>query len=204
MKNNVYLLLTTLFLLPASAQAIDEKEVREILHTVFGLYLTPFEAYNMKKNEGNKVLFIDVRARPELKYVGASQLIDANIPSRFINTDFSWSNKVKSYRTSKNFHFIEDFEKLLADKNLNKETPIILICQSGSRVPKAAKQLHEAGFAKVYSQYQGFEGIKAKSGINKDQRVVNGWKNAGLPWSYRLKKEAMYFNFNSSQPQATD
>ena len=181
--------------------AVEEHELPKKLHTSFGLYLTPFEAYNMKSKGGDEVLLVDVRARPELKYVGASNLIDANIPSRFIRTDFAWSDKAKTYRTTTNKHFVEDFEKLLRVKNLDKNTPIILMCQSGTRVPPAAKKLKEAGFTKIYSQYQGFEGIKAKEGPNKGQRVVNGWKNAGLPWSYKLNKEAMYFNFDSTREQ---
>lgn len=204
MTNLRFLLPLCLFLIPVNSLAIDEKDVRTKLHTVFGLYLTPYEAYNMKKQQGDEVLLVDVRARSELKYVGASLLIDANIPSRFFNPEYSWSDKVSSYRTISNQHFTEDFEKLLALKNKDKNTPIILICQSGSRVPLAAKALHEAGFTKVYSQYQGFEGIKAKQGINKGKRVVNGWKNAGLPWSLKLKKTAMYFNFDSSQKQVKD
>ncbi len=203
-KNSITLLILSLLLYSAVSLAIDESEVRDKLHTVYGLYLTPHEAFNMKTELGDKVLLVDVRSRAELKYVGASPLIDANIPSRFLNPDYSWSDKVASYRTSHNAHFIEDFEKLLAVKNKDKSTPIILICQSGSRVPKAAKALHEAGFKKVYSQYQGFEGIKAKTGINKGQRLINGWKNAGLPWSYKLNKEAMYFNFDSSPTRETD
>jgi rhodanese-related sulfurtransferase len=142
---------------------------------------------------------VDVRARPELKYVGASDLIDANIPARFMRTDFAFSDKAKTYRTTANDHFVEDFEKLLRVKNRNKETPIILICQSGSRVPLAAETLHKAGFKQVYSQYQGFEGVKAKEGINNGLRVINGWKNSGLPWSYKLNKDAMYFNFDSTR-----
>ncbi len=204
MKKLLILWLISLILLPSLAQAIDEKNIRKKLHTVFGLYLTPFEAYNMKQQKGDKVLFVDVRARTEIKYVGATSLIDANIPSRFINPEYKWSDKSATYRTTKNDHFIQDFEKLLTLKNMNKEMPIILICQSGSRVPRAAKALHEAGFKTVYSQYQGFEGIKAKTGINKGQRVVNGWKNAGLPWSYKLNKESMYWNFDSTKAQVTD
>ena len=69
------------------------------------------------------------------------------------------------------------------------------MCQSGSRVPIAARLLHRAGFTEVYTQYQGFEGHKAKDGPDKGKRVVGGWKNAGLPWSYRLDAEKMYFNF---------
>ena len=204
MKNLPVLWLIGLVLLPSLAQAIDEKEVRKKLHTVYGLYLTPFEAYNMKQKQGDKMLLVDVRARSELKYVGATPLIDANIPSRFLNPDYTWSNKSATYRTMKNDHFIQDFEKLLKLKNMDKETPVILICQSGSRVPRAAKALHAAGFKTVYSQYQGFEGIKAKMGINKGKRVVDGWKNAGLPWSYKLNKDSMYFNFDSTQVQVTD
>lgn len=204
MKTLLTISVSVLLLLPSMSQAIEEDRIRQKLHTVYGLYLTPNEAYNMKQKQADKILLVDVRARPELKYVGASDLIDANIPSRFINPEFKWSDRSATYRTIKNFHFAEDFEKLLASKNLDKDSPIILICQSGSRVPLAAKDLHEAGFKQVYSQYQGFEGIKAKSGINKGQRVVNGWKNAGLPWSYKLKKEAMYFNFDSTREQASD
>ena len=204
MTNLRILLIISLILIPVTSQAIDAKEIRTKLHTVFGLYLTPYEAYNMKQQQGDNVLLVDVRARSELKYVGASSLIDANIPSRFLNPDYTWSDKVATYRTMKNEHFTQDFEKLLSIRNKDKNTPIILICQSGSRVPQAAKALHEAGFTKVYSQYQGFEGVKAKTGVNKGKRVVNGWKNAGLPWSFKLSKEAMYFNYDSTSVQTMD
>ena len=56
--------------------------------------------------------------------------------------------------------------------------------------------LHEAGFKKVYTQVEGFEGIKAKEGENKGKRLVAGWKNEGLPWSYDLPASKMYFNFD--------
>ncbi len=179
--------------------AVDESELPKKLHTVFGLYLTPHEAYNMKMQGGDEVLFVDVRARPDLKYVGGSALIDANIPSRFLRTDYAFSNKAQTYRTANNDHFVADFEKLLKQKSLDKSIPIILMCTSGSRVPLAARKLQQAGFTKVYSQYQGFEGNKAKTGIKQGQRVVNGWKNSGLPWGYKLKAEAMYFNFDSTR-----
>ena len=192
--------LVLLLLLPAAAQAADEKNVGEKQRTVYGLYLTPFEAYNMKQQQGDKLLLVDVRTRSELKYVGASELIDANIPVKFIDPDYGWSDKSATYRTQYNDNFVADVEKLLAIKGRDKNTPIILMCQSGSRVPAAAEQLQEAGFTRVYSQFEGFEGLKAKTGLYKGQRVVSGWKNAGLPWSYRLNKEAMYFNYDSSRP----
>ena len=184
--------------------AIEENEIPEKQRTQYGLYLPPQEAFNLKQKLGDDILFVDVRSRPELKFIGAPGLIDANIPSRFINTDFTWSDNAETYRTLKNRHFIADFEKLLEAKHKTRKTPIILVCQSGSRVPAATNELYEAGFDQVYSLYQGFEGIKAKTGINKGQRVINGWKNAGLPWSYKLDKQAMYFNFDSTSAKASD
>ncbi len=204
MKSSIYLTLLLTLLVPAISPAIDENLVREKLHTPFGLYLTPHEAYNMKKTQGDKVLLVDIRTLAELRFIGATEMIDANIPSRFLNPEFPWSKKFSTYQTYTNDNFAADFEKLLTSKNLDKSTPIILICQSGSRVPWASRRLHEAGFENVYSQYQGFEGIKAKTGVLKGQRLVNGWKNGGLPWSYRLKKEAMYFNFDSSKTKGPD
>jgi hypothetical protein len=38
----------------------------------------------------------------------------------------------------------------------------------------------------------GYEGDKVKDGAQKGQRLVNGWKNTGLPWSYQLEKTKMY------------
>ena len=74
------------------------------------------------------------------------------------------------------------------------------MCQSGSRSPKAARELHDAGYKEVYFQVEGFEGVKAGQGPDKGKRVVNGWKNAGLPWNHDLKTEKMYFNFAPKQP----
>ena len=38
----------------------------------------------------------------------------------------------------------------------------------------------------------GFEGDTVKDGEKKNWRLVNGWKNSGLPWSYALNKAKMY------------
>ncbi len=38
----------------------------------------------------------------------------------------------------------------------------------------------------------GFEGDVAKDGPQAGQRVVNGWKHAGLPWTYKLDKVKLY------------
>ena len=164
-------------------------------HTPYDLYLSPSEAHALKREQGNGLLFIDVRTRAELKYIGIADPVDANIPVRLLRADYAWSERSNTYRTRENPDFVAAVDRLLELRGLDRATPIIVMCQAGARAPIAARLLHAAGFATVYSQYQGFEGFKAKSGPRRGQRVVNGWKNAGLPWSYRLDSNKMYFNF---------
>ncbi len=179
--------------------AADKSAVKAKWHTPFDLYLTPQEAHDMKQEQGDAVAFIDVRTRGEVKYIGMATGIDGHIPVRFMHDDYAWSDKSSTYRTQLNADFVADVNRLMSSMGLDRESPIILMCQSGSRVPKAAKLLYDAGFKTVYTQYQGFEGVKATSGEHKGKRVVNGWKNAGLPWGYQLDKDLMYFNFSATQ-----
>jgi rhodanese-related sulfurtransferase len=176
-------------------RAAPIEAVKPNWRTPHDLYLTPREAYRMKQANPQRVLLIDVRTRAEIKFIGIADAADANIPVRFMHDEYAWSDKSNTYRTRENPDFVAAVERLLEIRGLDRATPIILMCQSGSRVPRAARLLHEAGFAEVHTQYQGFEGFKAKTGAGKGKRVVNGWKNADLPWSYQLDASKMYFNF---------
>ena len=53
---------------------------------------------------------------------------------------------------------------------------------------KAANLSAQLGYSQVYSVLDGFEGDLSPDG----QRTVNGWKNAGLPWSYKLDKTRLH------------
>jgi hypothetical protein len=61
---------------------------------------------------------------------------------------------------------------------------------------KEALQMKTGGDGKGYKQVDvvvdGFEGDTVKEGDKKNWRLVNGWKNSGLPWSYSLNKSKMY------------
>ncbi len=191
----ITLLAAALLLSSAASRAAPVEDVQPKWRTPYDLYLTPREAWEMKQEQGDRVLLVDVRTRGEVKYIGIADAVDAHIPVRFLRDDYAWSEKSSTYRTRENPDFVAAVERLLAARGQDRSTPVILMCQSGSRVPAAARLLHAAGFDRVYTQYQGFEGIKAKDGPRKGQRVVNGWKNANLPWSYRLDPAKMYFNF---------
>jgi hypothetical protein len=50
-----------------------------------------------------------------------------------------------------------------------------------------------SGFSSVYSIAEGFEGDMGKEGTSANRRTVNSWKNANLPWSYKLDKTKCTF-----------
>jgi rhodanese-related sulfurtransferase len=57
----------------------------------------------------------------------------------------------------------------------------------------AVNALAQAGFKNVYNITDGFEGdsVKDPGSVFKGQRMVNGWRNSGLPWTYEVKPTQM-------------
>ncbi len=197
MNKLIVCLLLTFFTVPVLA--VDESVLTKgWQHTSLGLYLTAQEAYEMKMASPKKVLFLDVRNQAEIHYTGMADMVDANIPYRFDSTN--WKMKKNgiygTFKKPKNPDFVNAVEILLQSRALTKDDPVIIMCTSGSRAPFAARVLIKAGFTKVYTQVEGFEGLRAKTGPRKGERIVSGWKNIGLPWSYDLLPEKMYFNFD--------
>ena len=191
-----------LFAQPASA--IDRSEVEKRYHTRFDLYLTAHEAHELKTSRPDEVLFIDVRSRQEVHYTGIADQVDANIPYRTDTLD--WRTKKDgirgTYRTKLNPDFADAVVNALRSRELDRKSPVILMCGAASRATFAAYALYKAGFVQVYIQVEGFEGVKAKSGEHKGKRsVVAGWKYEGLPWSYDLIAEKMYFNFDPKKQE---
>lgn len=157
------------------------------------LYVTSVEAYEHIQEKADKALLIDVRSRAEVAFLGMPTDADANIPYMTVVSFDEWDEKKETFKMSPNSEFVMRVEELVSQKGLSKESPIYLICRSGSRSAKASKLLALAGYTDVYTVTDGYEGDKAKQGPRKGERVVNGWKNAGLPWSYKLDKDAMYW-----------
>jgi len=176
-----------------AATAADAAELPSIKQTRFGLYLDASQAYRMKEELKDKVLLVDVRTRYELAYVGMPTVADAHIPYVEHPFDAEWDAKAGRFVLEPNGDFGPELARRLASKGLSKSDPVILICRSGDRSSRAANLLKDLGFEKVYTVVDGFEGDLAKDGPNAGKRVINGWKNAGLPWSYKLEKEKLYF-----------
>lgn len=79
--------------------------------------------------------------------------------------------------------FVAQTDAIIAREGKSKSDPVFLICRSGGRSAVGARMLIEAGYTNVWNLVEGFEGD-----MNRDtgQRDRNGWRNAGLPWSYKL------------------
>ncbi|MBT7443527.1 MAG: sulfurtransferase [Methylococcales bacterium] len=174
------------------AGTINPENVPSKKQTPQQLYITPQEAYNMKLQQGEKILFIDIRTRAEVEFVGLPTITDANIP--YLVNDFEdWDEKKGRFVKVPNSNFPLALKALMKQKGLTETSTIILMCRSGSRSAKAANLLDQLNFKNVYSLVEGFEGEKVKSGNNEGKRRLNGWKNANLPWSYTLDRNKMYF-----------
>jgi len=157
-----------------------------------GLYMTAKQAYQDRLNSSDTSLFIDVRTRAEVEFVGMADMVDINIPYMTHDNE-SWNSKKKQFKSEPNSNFSIAIEDAIKKKGFSKDSKIIVMCRSGSRSAKAANLLDQLGYKNVHSVVDGFEGDKAKSGPSKGHRTVNGWKNAGLPWSYKLTVAKMYF-----------
>lgn len=172
----------------------DWDKLPDVKKSKVGLYLTPQQAYDMKKANPKGVAFFDVRTRAEAMYVGWPSDADALVP--FVEHPelmSDWDDKRHMYKLEPNQDFVPELERRLKEMGLGKDATIILVCRSGDRSSKAQDRLQAAGYTKVYGIAEGVEGDTAKDGPKAGQRVVNGWKNAGLPWTYKLDKAKMYF-----------
>ncbi len=175
-----------------SALAADWSNLNKKKQTKLGLYMTAEDAYKHTMANMEKTLFVDTRTPSELNYLGAATVMDAHIPLVFMDST-AWNDKKHRYKRAENKNFVGDVDAALKKKGLSKDDTVILMCRSGKRSAKAANMLADAGYTKVYSVVDGYEGDKAKEGPDKGKRTVNGWKNSGLPWTYSLDKDYMYF-----------
>jgi len=175
-----------------ATHAIDESNVPEHKRTELGLYLTPEEAWNMISEAPDQVLFLDVRTRAEAAIVGMPTPADGLVPFTEYDAFWRWDDERENYKMAPLQDFVPEAERRLHEKGLGKEDAVIVMCRTGGRSAKAADRLAKAGYTNVYSIIEGFEGDVSEAEEDKGRRTVNGWKNAGLPWSYELDKEKVY------------
>lgn len=160
--------------------------------TPWGLYLTSREAFEMKQAEGNDVLFVDVREPVEIMFTGFTDVVDVNVPFMLVNPS-AWHPEKPVLKMEKNPEFAAGILAALDARGLDKSTPVMLMCRSGgTRGAPSARALEDTGLENVYVVIDGFEGGTRKDDPNGPWRLVDGWKNSGLPWSYKLNPEKVF------------
>lgn len=182
-----------LVLAMAAAAAIAAPEPDDLRkQTSWGLYLTSKEAYDMKQAQGDDALFVDVREPVEIMFTGFTDVVDTNVP--FMPVDPSaWHPEKPVLKMERNPDFAAGILAALEARGLDCSAPVILMCRSGgTRGAPSANALEGLGLEQVYVVVDGFEGSARKEDPNAPWRLVNGWKNADLPWSYDLNPAKIY------------
>ncbi len=173
-----------------AAWASDATDLPAAKRTKAELYLGAEEVPGFLAQHNGRVLFIDVRTPAELMFVGNTPLMDANIPVK-LGPTATFDEQKAVFALQPNPRFVAEVEARLAGKSLAKSDPVIVMCRSGDRSAIAANLLTDAGFGRVYSVVDGFEGDLAKDGPEAGHHTVNGWKNKRQPWGYALDKGKM-------------
>jgi rhodanese-related sulfurtransferase len=194
MKFKIVLLIVLAVAISTTAVFAAEIPTNPKEQTSWGLYVDSREAYDMKQKLGDKMLLIDVRDPIEIMFTGFTDTVDINIPFKLANPNV-WNNDKSVFQVEVNPNFEQEIAAALEAHGLTKEVPIVLMCRSGgTRGAPATKLLENKGYKQIYVVTDGFEGDKITDGERKNWRLKNGWKNSGLPWSYKLNKEKMYFH----------
>lgn len=184
------LLAATAFAGPATAADAPSDPKKQ---TSWGLYLTAKEAYDMKQELGDKALFVDVREPIEMMFAGFTDVIDVNVPYLMVDASKWNPKKATKFAMEMNPDYVAGVMGALEKRGLDKSTPVILMCRSGGeRGAPSARALEGQGLERVYVVIDGFEGQADKTNPNGPWRLVDGWKNAGLPWSYNLNPDKVY------------
>lgn len=177
--------LSALCVTQAGAQDVPESK-----QTRAGLYLWTAQAGGMLQDES--VILIDVRSHAEVAFLGLPTRANIHIPYMEMAEPPVFDPESLGYKLAPNPDFLLEFEAFAMENDIGKDRPIVLLCRSGTRSAKAANQIFEIGYQNVYSVVDGFEGDKAKEGPHAGHRTVNGWKNNGLEWTYRIDLTQVY------------
>ena len=180
MKRKIMMLLLAQFLVFGfSLACFADSTLPPQKQTVLAKYITAKQAYEKYSQDPANVKILDVRTPGEYVFVGHAPMA-ANVPLKFLGRGLTDKNKPVM---PINKDFVAE-----VTKRFNKTDRILVMCRSGARSAACVNLLAEAGFNDVYNITDGFEGDTD----DKGQRTVNGWKNSGAPWTFKLDPALVY------------
>jgi len=160
--------------------------------TVLGLYVTAKEAYEMWKAAPETVMILDVRTPEEVLFVGHPTMawkIPVGVQS------YEWDAAKGQFPMK----LLPDFVSRVSEVAKPDDT-LLVMCRSGGRSAIAANLLAKAGFKNVHNIIDGMEGdvVEDPASVFQGQRLKNGWKNSGCPWTYKLTPDRMLLPKNQT------
>jgi rhodanese-related sulfurtransferase len=170
-------------------------ELPKTKQTTLGLYVTAREAYSKWQADPDNIMVLDVRTTEEYIYVGHAPMA-WNVP--LASQTYDWDAEKQYFGFKPNPAFIAQVTEIAGVTDT-----ILVMCRSGGRSAMAVNRLAEAGFTNVYQIIDGFEGdaVKDSESVYNGQRLRNGWKNSGIPWTYQLDPERMRFASGQTKEQ---
>ena len=124
----------------------------------FGGLLLPAEAWALFK--AGEIALVDTRTLAERDLIGY-------VPGSVAIEWYDYPAKRRNER------FLEQLRE-----KIEPGRAVAFLCRSGVRSKQAATLAAQNGYDAAFNIVEGFEGDKNAQG----QRVVNGWRVAGLPW----------------------
>ena len=185
-KRILIMLITPLLILTIYAAGFCDTSIPQKKQTTLGLYITALEASSKWHTDPNSVKVLDVRTSGEYVFVGHAPMA-TNIPIFFLKNEFDVTKNRPAMSVNENF--VAEVKK-----KFKVTDTLFVMCRSGGRSAYAINLLAKAGFKNTYNIIDGFEGDKLniEGSYNNGRRLINGWKNSGVPWTYKLNPELMY------------
>jgi rhodanese-related sulfurtransferase len=162
-----------------ASDLLAEPEVPLHKRTGSGLYVDAVHAEAIKRRYLDEVVFVDIRSPVELGLTGHPKSVDLNVPFRDFVQPLVWDDAKGAWSMETNPRFSAQLDDELRRRGATHDTVVMLLCRSGDRSAQAADALSLLGYRYVVSVVDGYEGDIGPDG----RRSLNGWKNAGLPWT---------------------
>jgi len=180
-----FILTLTICCIILSLPVFSETELPKNKQTQLGLYVSAQEAFVNWSADKVNIKIVDVRTPEEYVFIGHPHMAH-NVPVMFLKEKWYAAEKGSM---APNPQFIDQIKK-----KFQPNDTLYLICRSGGRSAMAVNMLAEAGFKKVFTVTDGFEGgeIKDQNSYFNGKRMLNGWRNSGAPWTYEVDPELAF------------
>jgi rhodanese-related sulfurtransferase len=181
---------------PCALAQATTSELPAAKQTSLELYVTAEEAYQKWLADPENVRVLDVRTTEEYIFIGHAPMA-WNVP--LASQTYQWDAEKQHFAMQPNLGFVNQVKSFA-----NPSDTILVMCRSGGRSAMAVNLLAKSGFTNVYNITDGMEGdaVTDAESVFQGQRLKNGWKNSGNPWTYTVDPAHMRFVTNEPEEQA--